>query len=178
MPETFNLNQTQIRFLRNEPRALKVLLLSRVVPSSVNPWHHDSLQSGEQGPRPPPPPLPLSTSSPLTPSLAPPSHPLSPHQLQSGMCLLFLHSCYCVPGPLPIHASTCTHVCTHVHTHVGTCTNMHTLVQDTTLQVSAYMSGEEESLGDTLSLGLCGISLLQILATMSSFPFSSDHSFN
>ena len=116
MPETFNLNQTQIRFLRNEPRALRVLLLSRVV-SNTLPWTPGIITQSSQETRVPassPPPSPLTP-----PLLAAPQH---------WRCLLFLHSCYSVPWSFPTHANTPTHpcanTCTLICVHAQTCIHL------------------------------------------------------
>lgn len=111
---------------------------------------------------------------PESPASSPPPSLLTPLPLaapQHWMCLLFLHSYYSVPWFLP---NTCkythTPMCKHMHTCMCTCTNMHTFVQATILQVSACISGKQESLCDILYLSLGQISLQQSLTALCGFP--------
>ena len=106
MPETFNLNQTQNRKRAQGSQGAAALQSCLEYPP-VNPWHHSSVQSGDQSPS--LLPFTLSTHS---PSAGRPSTLKVPP--------IFAQLLLCPPGPsqhMQIHPHT--HVQTHAHSYVS-----------------------------------------------------------
>lgn len=157
MPETFNLNQTQIQLLRNEPRVLEVLLLSRAVPNISPQTLASSLTlPGDSEP---------SASSP-TISCSPPTDPSS-SECASYFCTAVILS----PHPsqhMQTHVYTLVHTHSHtcMHTHICTCTNMHTHLSKPPFKSQLKCQKTQES----LCLGLGQISLLYALPTLLGCP--------
>lgn len=168
MPETFNLNQTQIQF-RNEPSVLKVLLLSRAVPniclwtpiSSLTPLRRTGALSLLP---------PVSPSAPLL--LTPPTLDMPPTLGQLFLYLLILPN---------THKHTCTHTCAHTHVRAYILTYVHAQTCTHTSKPPSFKSQlkcqeKQESLHDILCSDLGWISLLQALTALCGFLCITDHS--
>lgn len=144
MPETPNLNQTQIQLLRNEPRVPKVLLLSIAVPN-ISPQILALSLTLPRGLR------ALSLLS---------HHLLLPFcwSSQFWMCLLLLHSCYSVSSSFPTHANTYIHTCAHTHTYTLTYVHAQTCTHLSKPPFKSQLKCQETQ--ESLCLGLGQISLL------------------